>query len=402
MSLTKMDKILKIDPENMTVRCESGVRIHSLCEALVPYGMAVGTLGTIDWQTLSGAVMTGTHGGGLTVPSLHTFVTSYTIVKADSSVVTVSKESDPNLFSALAPSMGVFGVVVEMEMRCVPLQFLEARLEVISFDELASENVFEDLMQKNKYARVVVYPSINKATAWYANPISSEELKRAIESGAVDSTNGYMNFRNENEKSWLEQYVILDKKKKCTEADNLLHRVLASQQSRLGRYVGRYNHILCKERNNGIPHADIEFNFDFKKNYEVLWTVREYCKENRMPYYNFEIRTTKQDDAILSCCNGRDAMWIDFQAKAADSTTFFHDIESVLKPIGFRKHWAKGLGNTDPEYVVTQFPKMNKFIDLMSELDPEGKFRNIEGESWYQEMKVLVNQFAEHGDEEDV
>ena len=59
MSLTKMDKILNIDPDNMTVRCQSGVRIHKLCEALAPYGLAVGTLGTIDWQTLSGAVMTG-------------------------------------------------------------------------------------------------------------------------------------------------------------------------------------------------------------------------------------------------------------------------------------------------------------------------------------------------------
>ena len=59
MSLIKMDKILDIDPENMTVRCQSGVRIHDLCEALVPYNLAVGTLGTIDWQTISGAVMTG-------------------------------------------------------------------------------------------------------------------------------------------------------------------------------------------------------------------------------------------------------------------------------------------------------------------------------------------------------
>ena len=59
MSLTKMNKILHIDPEKMTVRCQSGVRIYELCEALAPHGLAVGTLGTIDWQTLSGAVMTG-------------------------------------------------------------------------------------------------------------------------------------------------------------------------------------------------------------------------------------------------------------------------------------------------------------------------------------------------------
>ena len=59
MSMTKLDKIISIDPEQMTVRCQSGVRIHQLCEALAPLNLAVGTLGTIDWQTTSGAVMTG-------------------------------------------------------------------------------------------------------------------------------------------------------------------------------------------------------------------------------------------------------------------------------------------------------------------------------------------------------
>ena len=77
-------------------------------------------------QTISGAVMTGTHGGALTVPSLHDFVTSYTLVKPDGTVATVSKADDPDLFSAMAPSMGVFGAVVEMEFKAVPLQMLEA------------------------------------------------------------------------------------------------------------------------------------------------------------------------------------------------------------------------------------------------------------------------------------
>ena len=318
-------------------------------------------------------------------------------MKADTSIITVTRESDPKLFSALAPSMGVLGVVVEVEMQCVPMEMLEARFKVITFDELASESVFEGLMRENKYARVVVYPSVNKATIWYANPISDEEVNIAITEGAFDSTKGYMNFRNENEKAWLEQYGVLDKKKKYKLADDVLHKVIASQESRLGRYVGRYNHILCKERNNGIPHADIEFNFDFKKHMQVLQTVKKYCKHNRVPYYNFEIRTTMQDDAMLSCCNGRDAMWIDFQAKAADSVDFFGKIEAELKPIGFRKHWAKGLGNTDPSYVVTQFPNMKEFVKLIAQFDQNGKFRNIEGELWYQEMTELVSHQSEEG-----
>lgn len=387
MSLTKLDKIMSIDTQHSTVRCQSGVPIHEICEAIAPYNMAVGTLGTIDWQTISGAVMTGTHGGALTIPSLHTFVNSYTLVKPDGEIITVSKTSDPSLFAAMAPSMGVFGAVVEMEIECVPLEILEARMEVIEFVDLI--DTFDELMKSNKYARVVVYPSVNKATIWTANPVSSR--KEAVVRGAVNSP-GYTNFRNENEKMLLTKYLHLSECGNFDEADLVLHEVLDSQAQRLSHYVGQYNHILCKERNNGIPHADIEFNFDFAKHKEVLREVKTYCDVNRVPYYNFEIRTTKQDDAMLSCCQGRDAMWIDFQAKASVSREFFNDIEAVLKPIGFRKHWAKGMDNTNPEYVARQFPQMSQFLKLMKEFDPDGKFRNTQGEGWFQMMDALFTE----------
>ena len=397
MSLTKLDKILDIDPETKCARVESGVRIHDLCEALVPYGLAVGTLGTIDWQTISGAVMTGTHGGALTVPSLHDFVTSYTLVKPDTSVITVTKESDPHLFSAMAPSMGLFGAVVELTIKCVPLEILQARFETIPFDSLVNSTIFADTMETNKYARVVVYPSINKATLWTANPIPASSVSTAIENGAFDSTSDYMNFRNEKEKGLLEKYLVLCNEGKFDESNEVLHEVLASQESRLGNYVGRYYHILCKERNNGIPHADIEFNFDYRDHLSILSAVKDYCDNNRVPYYNFEIRTTKQDDAMMSCCSDRDAMWIDFQAKADVSKEFFGAMEEVLSPFGFRKHWAKGLENTDPSYIVDKFSRINDFLALIEEFDAEGKFRNQQGEKWYKQVKGLLLERGEHG-----
>ena len=382
LSLDNLNQILEIDVSRMTVTVQAGVKVHELCEVLAPHGLAMGTLGTVDWQTIAGAVMTGTHGGSLTVQSMHTFINSYKLVKPDGDLITVSKDSDPALFSAMAPSMGVFGVVIEVEVQCVPLEYLEARMEAISFDDLILR--FENIMKTNKYARVVVYSSIMKATVWTANPVKRGE---AVARGATKSK-GYINFRDENEKAWLEQFLWHCGRKSYEKADNLLHKVLSSQLKRLHHYEGQYNHVLCKERNNGIPHADIEFNFDFLKNKEVLETVKKYCMSKRIPYYNFEIRTTQRDDAMLSCCYGRDSMWIDFQAKNTVSRQFFGEIEALLKPIGFRKHWAKGMDNTDPKYVLSQFPKAGQFIKLMEAFDPDGKFRNYEGNSWYRMMSM--------------
>ena len=109
-----------------------------------------------------------------------------------------------------------------------------------------------------------------------------------------------------------------------------------------------------------------------------------------MPYYNFEIRTTRGDDAMLSCCYGRDSMWIDFQAKASVAWKFFDEIESVLRPIGYGKHWAKGRDNTNPQYVLHQFPMTRHLIKLLESFDPEGKLRNKEGYSWYRIMSKEI------------
>ena len=83
-------------------------------------------------------------------------------------------------------------------------------------------------------------------------------------------------------------------------------------------------------------------------------------------------------------------MWIDFQAKANVSHSFFDDIEEVLRPIGFRKHWAKGLDNTSPEYAVKQFPMIRNFLSLVKKIDPNGKFRNTQGESWFEVMDDVI------------
>jgi len=386
ISLDKFDRILNINTDTKIVRVQAGVKLHDLCEELAPYGLALGTLGTIDWQTCAGAVMTGTHGGSLTIPSLHSFVKSYTIVKADGDLRTISCEAEPTLFSAMAPSMGLLGIVVEMEIEVVPLDYLEARLTVMDFNDLSSQ--FKDIMQSNKYARCVVYPSISKVTVWTANPVKFKG-ESVIGRGALE-TIGYINFRDETEKAWLEQSLYLNNKGSHSEADKLLHKVLESQLQRLKHYEGRYNHVLCKERNNGIPHADIEFNFDFKLNKDILKSVKSFCDSNRVPYYNFEIRTTQRDDAMLSCCQERDAMWIDFQAKYKDSTTFFPKIETHLKTYGFRKHWAKGLGQTEPDQILEQFPRIPEFIKIMEQMDPDGKFQNKQATEWFKKMSFMI------------
>ncbi len=80
--------------------------------------------------------------------------------------------------------MGLFGAVVEMEMDVVSLEILEAKIVSIPMEDIV--HCFDGLMKTNKYARIVVYPSIKKATVWMANPVESCEA--AVANGAVDNS----------------------------------------------------------------------------------------------------------------------------------------------------------------------------------------------------------------------
>lgn len=248
----------------------------------------------------------------------------------------------------------------------------------------------QEIMRTNKYARIVVYPSLDMATIWTANEI--ENQGDAVARGALKSS-GYINFRDENEKAWLEEWLALTKKKGHNDqAAKTLRQVYESQLSRLSHYEGQYNHVLCKERNHGIPHADIEFGFEFSKAPEILHAVREWYLSpgNHVPYYNFEIRTTMADDAMMSCCHKRETLYIDFQAKFTTSKKFFGEMEDLLEPFGYRKHWAKGMCHSKPEYIVSQFPMVGDFVNLIAEYDPIGKFRNEHISLWYQKIRSVI------------
>jgi len=233
IAFDKLNKILHIDSENATVTVQPGVKIFEICEAVKPHNLAMGTLGTIDWQGAVGAVMTGTHGGSLSTPSLHDFVESYTLIKANGEIVTVTREDDPQLFSAMAPCMGVFGVVTECTFRLVKLQYLEAQMESMPFQDVIP--MFKDIMQNNKYARIVVYPSIDMATVWRANPVAKKD--DGVARGSVMSDN-YVNFRDEYEKTCLEKFLVHQERAEYDKGDNLLHKVMDSQLKRLHRYEG--------------------------------------------------------------------------------------------------------------------------------------------------------------------
>ena len=163
-------------------------------------------------------------------------------------------------------------------------------------------------------------------------------------------------------------------------------KISASQMARVQSYVGRYHHVLCKkDRNHGIPHADMELGFNYNTQAEkVLQAIKAAFSPKEFHYYNYEIRCTGSDDALISVAHDQDVLWVDFQSKARVGRQHFEGFCHVLESFGYRKHWAKGMETENIGMVQEQFRYLGDFLNWVKLLDPEGKLQNKHNKKWFQ------------------
>lgn len=89
-------------------------------------------MGATAQQSLAGATATGTHGTGRLLGSMSTQIVGLRLVLANGTIVTVSNQSQPVLFSAARVGLGSLGVVTAITLRVVDA--FNMRLDTIPMD----------------------------------------------------------------------------------------------------------------------------------------------------------------------------------------------------------------------------------------------------------------------------
>jgi FAD/FMN-containing dehydrogenase len=100
--------------------------------------MALRNIGSISDQTLGGLISTASHGSGVDYPVLSADVKSLVIAlpQPGAPVVRVSREQDPDLFTASLCGLGATGFLLEVEMEIEPAFRLRETKEAVEVDEV--------------------------------------------------------------------------------------------------------------------------------------------------------------------------------------------------------------------------------------------------------------------------
>jgi FAD/FMN-containing dehydrogenase len=322
LSLDGLAGIARHEPEQRRVWVRAGTKLHALGPALHALGLALENLGDVDVQALGGALATGTHGTGRTLPNLPARVSGLRLLLADGSLRVVRAEDDSELLAAARVSLGALGVVTAARIDCVPAYRLHERTERMPIADCLGE--LTERSEASRHFEFFWYPARDLAETKTLEPT-------ALPPDAV---------------AGLEYERI-----------GWSHEVLPSVRE--------------------LRFVEMEYALPAAAGPDCFRAVRERMQRGHSEIaWPVEYRCVRADDAWLSPAHARETVTLSLhQGAELPWEDFFADLEPVLRAHGGRPHWGKrhSLGAAA---LVPLYPRFDAFRRLRGELDPTGRFLN--------------------------
>lgn len=361
--LDRYNRVLDVDRAAGTVTVQAGISIKQLNEELARVGLAMSNLGDIAYQSIAGAISTATHGTGIHLGNLATFVTHLTLVCADGSTLRCSPESDETLFRATQVSLGALGVISTVTLRCEPAFNLHAREEGADLDEVLGS--LDEYIADNEHFEFFWFPHSPVVHMKRNNRTDREPSRRRP----------WKAFRSEIIMSNLAFGLVCRYgRARPDKIPSLMRNVVASGIGRMQK-VDRSDHIYASPRL--VRFSEMEYAIPRRHAREAIEKVRDMIDERDFKVnFPVEVRFVAGDDISLSPAHGRETCYIAVHMyRGMDYKPYFHAVEEIMMSFDGRPHWGK-LHFREAASLSTTYPRWRDFINVRNKLDPDGRFRN--------------------------
>lgn len=361
INLDYYNKILHIDKENAVVHAQAGIKMWQLNKLLGLAGLAIENQGSIDHQSIAGAVSTGTHGSGINFQILGKQIIEFTLIKADGRKVIVNRNENPDLYHACVVNLGALGIISEVKIQAVPAFNLHDVTAAFPFEEII-DNLDEFLYKTDHFKLWWLSPS-HHAVAYRYQRTEEKANDSRLRRYFKDKVFSVAAYRSIVLGSRLFPHMTV-----------AFNRFLTAQIKPLERIEEACKVFIVPEP---PLHLETEWAFDASNAKEILREYRQMLIDSNSPMsFIQEVRFTKGDDCWLSGCYGRDTLWLGLYCfKHEKWSELLKRFEVFAQKHKGRPHWGK-IFNVGPDYLRKQYPKFDDFVGLQKEMDPEGKFIN--------------------------
>ena len=367
----------------------------SACYQVALKGFGFPVLGGIIHQTVGGFISTGSAGGSLD----HSFgdvIQEIEFVDGNGCLRKATPKT--NLWCAVGVSMGLFGVITHVSFRLPEMKFVEGSESNHEFTDsvlgpnMEGQSKLKESLEKHEYMRVNWFPQkeVMRVQEWIGK-----------QSFAVGDVVPY--------KSILSNICIAGLAATALAICNcLLHQPEPADCHY--KIIGYILSLFVPLKKKPVSFRDIWFKtlpMDNKAktdsiirvHFTEIWIPLDQCQtimdklqelfKNQKAANNFatEIYGAKKSPFWLSMSYGQNMVRVDpywWACNKGDRRVFFSYFWDVLLDIpGTRLHWGKYLplpgqkcGKTtfNSEYLKSVYPKMNEWLELRKEMDPDQVF----------------------------
>ena len=371
VDLSRLDRVLGLDPATGVARVQAGITLHDLSLALHARGRALQNLGDIDRQTLAGALSTATHGTGGAFGNLSSQMVGGRLVTAVGAVRELADPDDPagsddpdrfDLLRAARVSLGALGVLSEVWVQTVPAFRLRKREQPRRLADVLTG--LDELVAGHDHVEFYAVPYSRRALV-----LTSQRTDEPADPPPAWRT-------------WLTDDLLANR------ALDLLQRTgrrVPRSQPGLGRLTGallsgstRLDHshrVFATERR--VRFTESEWALPRAAAREAVEAVTRLVERARLPVsFPIEVRFAAGDDALLSTAYGRPTAYVAVhQYAGSDWQPYFRAVEEVMLDLDGRPHWGKR-HEAPAALLAPRYPEWARFAELRSKLDPDGVFVN--------------------------
>jgi FAD/FMN-containing dehydrogenase len=361
MTLDGLTGVVSLDTDTRHVTVRAGTRLRDLSKALLGKGWALPIVGSIQAQSVAGAIATGTHGSSLVHGNLASLVEAIRLVDGRGEVVGLGAD-DPRLEGARV-HLGALGVVTEVTLRIEPAFRLRQVVEHVPVDGVD----LEAIAATAEYVKVWWLPGTTHAQV--------VRYTRTTEAATRRPSTRTLRWVDENvmHRALFPALVAVSHRRP--------QMVPPTNQRLMRTYLGPVTQVAQSSLvlNTPMPlrHRETEAAVRMPQAQQAYERIVELVLRERIAAdFPLEVRFVKGDANWLSPAYGGDTCQIGaYTTDGPHRDRYFAGFWDAMQGLDARPHWGKELHQTGAE-ITARYPRYQRFQELRDELDPERVFDN--------------------------
>src|SRR3989344_38802 len=153
LDMTSFNKILSIDLEEKVVTVQSGATWEDIINYVNPYNLSVKVMQGYNSFTVGGSISVNVHESDPNYGPLVETVKSFRLLLENGTIVNVSRNENPELFSLVVGGYGLFGVILDVDLTLEENKVYEKKSYSINYSDYPS--LFKEVRRENDDLKII-------------------------------------------------------------------------------------------------------------------------------------------------------------------------------------------------------------------------------------------------------